>query len=190
MAEMLLRKAAFSPSIAAPIRVTVTMPMTMPSVVSPERILLARIASQEMARPSRSSVRKFIAPGNVPPKSRRQSFVQTLLPAKCRQHPVIYGEPPFVFSRMHWDREPVDCAVASWTAPVLWRFWLARLHRQSARRLEDWRAPKPDGYPESCTPFSSPRERNRPQIHFGGFSDNFNVRSSNTRAVWFLRNSS
>src|SRR5436190_1180398 len=48
--------------------------------------------------------------------------------------------------RMHWDHEPVDCAVASWTAPVLWRFWLARLHRQSAsrRRAEAalWRAAK------------------------------------------------
>src|SRR6185436_12065974 len=37
----------------------------------------------------------------------------------------------------HRDHEPGDCAVASWTAPVLllWRFWLARLHRQSARGL-------------------------------------------------------
>src|SRR5919108_5725174 len=60
MAEMLLRKAALRPWMAAPIKVTVTMPITMPSVVSPERILLARIASQEMASPSRSSVRKFI----------------------------------------------------------------------------------------------------------------------------------
>jgi len=33
-------------------------------------------------------------------------------------------------------------AVASWTAPVLWRFRLARLHCQSARRLAD---PKPCG---------------------------------------------
>src|SRR6266516_6803788 len=42
--------------------------------------------------------------------------------------------PPFVF-RMHGDHEPADRAVASWTAPVLWRFRLARLHCQSARRL-------------------------------------------------------
>src|SRR5213075_594337 len=53
---------------------------------------------------------------------------------------------PLSLLRMHWDHEPVDCAVASWTAPVLWRFWLARLHRQSAsrRRAEAalWRAAK------------------------------------------------
>ena len=41
--------------------VTVTMPMTMPSVVSAERSLFARIALHEIARPSRSSVRKFMA---------------------------------------------------------------------------------------------------------------------------------
>src|SRR6266516_7721143 len=41
-----------------------------------------------------------------------------------------------------WDHEPVDRAAASWTAPVLWRFRLARLHSQSARRLahsKTWR---------------------------------------------------
>jgi len=40
------------------------------------------------------------------------------------------------------DHEPADRAVASWTAPVLWRFQLARLHCQSARRLahsKTWR---------------------------------------------------
>src|SRR6266496_5474857 len=43
---------------------------------------------------------------------------------------------------VHWDHEPADRAAASWTAPVLWRFRLARLHRQSARRLahsKTWR---------------------------------------------------
>src|SRR5437867_4217569 len=38
--------------------------------------------------------------------------------------------------------EPADRAVASWTAPVPWRFRLARLHCQSARRLahsKTWR---------------------------------------------------
>src|SRR5690349_14249265 len=45
-----------------------------------------------------------------------------------------HGEPPFLFE-MHWDHEPADRAAASWTAPVLWRFRLARLHSQSARRL-------------------------------------------------------
>src|SRR5436190_17158019 len=66
---------------------------------------------------------------NVLPTSRRQSFLG------CCRHFAGY-----------WDHEPVDCAVASWTAPVLWRFWLARLHRQSAsrRRAEAtlWRAAK------------------------------------------------
>jgi|SRR5436190_18197645 len=49
---------------------------------------------------------------------------------------------PFSIFHMNWDHEPVDCAVASWTAAVLWRFWLARLHRQRARRLahsKTWR---------------------------------------------------
>ena len=63
MEEMALRKARFNPSIAVPIRVTVTMPITMPSVVSTERILLARIALQEMARPSLSSVSRFMWQG-------------------------------------------------------------------------------------------------------------------------------
>ncbi len=42
----------------------------------------------------------------------------------------------------HWDPEPADRAVASWTAPVLWRFRSARLHCQSARGLaqsKTWR---------------------------------------------------
>src|SRR6266567_2875042 len=41
----------------------------------------------------------------------------------------------FRFFRMHWGHEPADRAVASWTAPVLWRFRFARLDCQSARRL-------------------------------------------------------
>ena len=59
--EMLLMKERFNPSMAVPIKVTVTMPMTMPSVVRMERSLLARIAAQEMPKPSRISVMKFIA---------------------------------------------------------------------------------------------------------------------------------
>ena len=58
---------------------------------------------------------------------------------------VVHGKPPFVF-RMHWVHEPSDRAVASWTAPVLWRFWLARLHCQSARGLahsKTWRGLRP-----------------------------------------------
>src|SRR2546425_453412 len=47
-------------------------------------------------------------------------------------------ESPLSFFRMHWDHEPWDRAVASWTAPVLWRFWLARLHCQSARGLSSF----------------------------------------------------
>jgi len=53
-----------------------------------------------------------------------------------------FMESPLSFFRMHWDHEPSDRAVASWTAPVLWRFWLARLHCQSARGLahsKTWR---------------------------------------------------
>ena len=36
--------------------------------------------------------------------------------------------------RMHWDPEPVDRAVASWSAPVLWRFRPASI----AKAPEDW----------------------------------------------------
>src|SRR5688572_11128740 len=50
------------------------------------------------------------------------------------------GEPAR-FEAVHWG-EPADRAIASWTAPVLWRFWLARLHSQSARGR---RSPKPVG---------------------------------------------
>src|SRR5436190_14107141 len=56
----------------------------------------------------------------------------------CRQDAgstLGFMESPLSFFRIYSDQEPVDCAVASWTAPVLWRFWSARLHRQSARRL-------------------------------------------------------
>src|SRR5213075_3592060 len=58
------------------------------------------------------------------------------------------------FFRMQWVHEPADRAVASWTAPVLWRFRLARLHCQSAGRLahsKTWRGlqrfmESPDGF--------------------------------------------
>ena len=58
---MLLRNERFSPSMAVPMSVTVTMPITMPSVVSTERILLARIAPHEMPKPSRISANRFMA---------------------------------------------------------------------------------------------------------------------------------
>src|SRR6266581_7483934 len=45
-----------------------------------------------------------------------------------------FMESLLLFFRMHWDHEPADRAVASWTAPVLWRFRLAHLYCQSARR--------------------------------------------------------
>ena len=60
MEEMLFMNERFNPSIAVPISVTVTMPMMMPSVVSTERILLARMRLHEMLKPSRISVRKFM----------------------------------------------------------------------------------------------------------------------------------
>src|SRR2546426_4302467 len=47
------------------------------------------------------------------------------------------------FFRMHWDHETADRAVASWTAPVLWRFRLARRHCQCARRLAQNLAGRP-----------------------------------------------
>lgn len=60
MAEMLSRKARSRPWMAVPIRVTVTTPITMPSVVSAERILFARMASQEMLSPSLTSASRFM----------------------------------------------------------------------------------------------------------------------------------
>jgi hypothetical protein len=59
-AAALLSKARFTPSMAVAMRVTDTIPITMPSVVRTERILLARIARNEMINPSLSSVRKCI----------------------------------------------------------------------------------------------------------------------------------
>ena len=59
MVETDWRKERFKPSMAAPIRVTLTIPMMIPSVVSAARILLARMASHAISRPSFSSVKKF-----------------------------------------------------------------------------------------------------------------------------------
>ncbi len=38
-----------------------------------------------------------------------------------------FRECPRDYFAAHWKHEPADHAVASWTAPVLWRFRLARL---------------------------------------------------------------
>ena len=59
--EMLSWNARFNASIAVAIEVTVTIPMMMPRVVSTERNLLARMASQAMSNPSLISSRKFTA---------------------------------------------------------------------------------------------------------------------------------
>ena len=50
-AAALRSKARFTPSIAVAISVTETMPMTIPSVVSTERILFARIARKAISKP-------------------------------------------------------------------------------------------------------------------------------------------
>src|SRR3954470_15539092 len=75
--EMLRKNAWFKPSIAVPIRVTVTTPITIPSVVRAERILFARSAAQEMRKPSFSSVPKFI-PFDGNPKRQRTAALQNL----------------------------------------------------------------------------------------------------------------
>ena len=49
-------ESSVEPLDGGPMRVTVTMPITIPRVVSIERILLARMAPQEIPRPSLSSV--------------------------------------------------------------------------------------------------------------------------------------
>src|SRR5260221_9364309 len=66
MEEIFLRNARSSPVIAAPIKVTVTIPITIPSVVRIDRILLARIAPQEMPTPSLNSVSRFISTTTAP----------------------------------------------------------------------------------------------------------------------------
>src|SRR5438093_5083960 len=78
MNETLWRNALFNPWMAVPISVTVKMPMTIPSVVSTERILFPRIAPQEMRRPSLSSVNKFMkGKSQIPnPKSQTSSKSQ------------------------------------------------------------------------------------------------------------------
>jgi hypothetical protein len=48
--------------MAAPIKVTLTMPTMIPSVVSAARILLATIASHAMNSPSLISVKMFTPP--------------------------------------------------------------------------------------------------------------------------------
>jgi hypothetical protein len=45
------------------------------------------------------------ASAKVLPASCRLCFSPIGLPARCRQHPAVHGEPPFVL-RMHWDHEP------------------------------------------------------------------------------------
>src|SRR5262245_5660615 len=45
-----------------------------------------------------------------------------------------------LFSRMHGDPQPVDCAVASWTAPVLWRFWPASIAKAPKNPEKTWRS--------------------------------------------------
>jgi hypothetical protein len=60
MEEMLCMNDRFRPVMAVPISVTVMMPMTIPSVVSTDRILLARIAAQAITKPSLISLKKVI----------------------------------------------------------------------------------------------------------------------------------
>src|SRR5439155_23001712 len=58
---MLCTNARFKPSMAVAINETVTTPMMTPSVVKPERSLLAAIALQEMRNPSRNSDQRLMA---------------------------------------------------------------------------------------------------------------------------------
>ena len=58
MPARLFLNAAFSPVMAVPMRVTETMPMTMPRVVRPARSLFARSAAQAMITASLNSVRR------------------------------------------------------------------------------------------------------------------------------------
>src|SRR5437899_12318127 len=95
MKETLWTNALFSPSIAVPIRVTVRMPMTIPSVVSIDRILLARMAPQEMRRPSLSSVRKVM--GQKLPRSKIQDPEKIQAPrSKAPDVGLEFG--PWIFS--------------------------------------------------------------------------------------------
>src|SRR5215472_16325216 len=90
MIEMFLRNALSRPVMAVPIKVTVTTPMTMPRVVSMERILLTRIAPHEMLRPSFNSVKRFMTPGRGA-SPRRSCHVRS------GQHRLRLRSPPLAF---------------------------------------------------------------------------------------------
>src|SRR5579862_5160424 len=85
MKVMLCKKAALSPSMAVPINVTVTMPMTIPNVVNSDRILLARSASREMPHPSLNSLQNIGMLG-LQPRWRRQVFVSGHQPVPDPDH--------------------------------------------------------------------------------------------------------
>src|SRR2546425_11833419 len=83
MNETLLRNERLRPSMAVPIKVTVRMPITMPRVVSTERSLLARMAPQEMRRPSWSSVSGFMAVQKIQaPRSKLQRSSKHKIPLR------------------------------------------------------------------------------------------------------------
>src|ERR1051325_10072151 len=60
--------------MAVPIRLTEMMPMTIPSVVSEERSLLARMASQAILRPSKISRKKVISTPPIGASLRRNGL--------------------------------------------------------------------------------------------------------------------
>src|SRR5439155_13613405 len=131
MNETLLRKERFRPSIAVPIKVTVRIPITMPSVVSTERSLLARMALQEMSRPSFSSVRNFMSPSEAP-SSNIQHPVKEALTSNM-QHPEKIQAPNSNSRARHLELGcwSLDVGFLSHqNAPFLLR---AQLHRLVAR---------------------------------------------------------
>ncbi len=95
MNEMFFKKARFNPSIAVPIRVTVTMPITIPRVVRIDRILLARMAAQEMPNPSLSSAAKFtISPPVVWTATARTTTGPPVAADRAVYHRTNHNDPP------------------------------------------------------------------------------------------------
>src|SRR5437879_383212 len=86
------------------------------------------------------------------------------------------GEPPLPLFRMHWDHEPADRAVASWSAPALWRFRSAPLPKAP----EDWRTKTWRGLRRlPLSSLASAREATKPYFHAKWYPEGMGCRISN-----------
>ena len=91
---------------------------------------------------------------NPSQEGNREEADKNLLPSREGSGVGWFMESLHGFVTVHWDHEPADRAVASWTAPVLWRFRPAPLpKRQKTGALQNLA-----GLGRPCTP----REGTRP----------------------------